>query len=576
MSTLLAALIKKNLVTAEQLLAARKKQSGLPRPVQDLLIEAGHLSEEDLFAAARNAFPRPVIDLEQAAIDPELVRLIPRQKAMGHGIFPVMKEKDILVLAMSDPSDIMARDEIGFMTGLTVRPLLCKKSQIAKYIKKYYQAAESVHEILKDTIDDVQRIAAPDERAASEETVDLVKFEADNSSFVRFVNKIISDAVAGRASDIHIEPQEKTVDVRYRIDGHLKNIIRVPRDLQPRLTARIKILAKLDIAEQRKVQEGRIKILIGEDKIDLRISVIPLVHGEKIVMRILDRNSAQFDLNKIGFQPQELEIFKEAIHRPQGVILVTGPTGSGKTTTLYSALQHIRSETKNIVTIEDPIEYLIEGINQIQLSRFKDVTFANGLRSILRQDPDIILVGEIRDKETAEIAFRASLTGHLVFSTLHTNNAASSITRLLSIGLESYLIASSITLLVSQRLVRLICPNCYEEDVPDETLLLKFRNIVENVDIKRFYAGRGCEQCNLSGFYGRTSIFEILRVDEKIRDLIFNKAPENHISREAVAGGMRTLAQSGIIKVAAGLTTLREVAKVTDMMEGNQAAGIFN
>jgi type IV pilus assembly protein PilB len=567
MSSLTTQLIKDRLVTPERLAELRQRCFVEKKPIQDLLVDTGYLKEEEVFDTAKKVFIGKTVDLDQIKVDSELTKLVPFEKATYFGVFPVQKENDDLILAMSDPTDITVREDIGFLTDLHIKPLLCKKNQITRYIKKHYNAPDSVQEILKTTISDTHVELIPDERLSNEEIIDLAKNNPDDTSFIRLVNKVIQDAVVRRASDIHIEPHEKVIDVRYRIDGYLTSVIKIPRELHPRLAARIKILGKLDIAEQKKVQEGRIKILMGEKEIDLRISVIPIFHGEKIVMRILAGKNAQFSLSSLGMEDDDLEVYENAIHKAQGVILVTGPTGSGKTTTLYATLQHIKSESKNIVTIEDPIECLIEGVNQLQLNRFKDVTFTNGLRSILRQDPDVILVGEIRDKETAEISFRASLTGHLVFSTLHTNNAASSITRLLDIGLEPYLISSSIILFVAQRLVRLICPHCREEYVPDKKILQKFSNYLQHIPISRFYKGKGCAHCNNSGFFGRVSIFELLRVDEKIKSLIFNRASEDVILKESVSGGMRTLVQSGVMKVAAGLTTLDEILKVTDVLE---------
>ena len=576
MSTILMNLMKRGMVTSDQFSAVKKERPMAEKSVQELLILAGHLKGEDLFEIAKEFFPVPVIDLDQIPIDPQVISLIPLERARYHGVLPVRKEGDSLLVAMSDPSDIIARDEIGFLSGMTVKPLLCLQGQISEYINTYYRTGHSVHEMLEDAVSGTQdgRIGA--EQFLNEQAVDLAEYDDEDSSFVRLINKLISDAVEARASDIHIEPQGKAVEVRYRIDGYLKSIIKLPRDLQQRLAVRIKLLAKLDITEKRKAQDGRIKVFIDGKKVDLRISVIPVFYGEKIVLRILDTQNSQYDLKTLGFQPDELETFREAIHKPQGVVLVTGPTGSGKTTTLYAAMQHIKSETKNIVTIEDPIEYLIDGINQLQLSRHKDMTFASGLKSILRQDPDVILVGEIRDRDTAEIALRASLTGHLVFSTLHTNGSVSSITRLVDIGIEPYLIASSVNLFVAQRLIRLVCPHCCEEVMPEDKLLIKFANYLERVPIRRFYKGKGCDLCNFSGFFGRTSIFEILKVDGRIRELVCNKASEGMILKEAMANGMRTLAEAGVLKVAAGLTTLEEIARVVDVVEEGADELVFN
>lgn len=568
MSLVFAELIKRNILNASIVSEAREQRKISGKSVQDILIASGQLNEAELLEVAQGHSRAEKLDLTNKKVDIKTLQVIRGEDALRYGVLPVEKQGSILLAAMSDPSDILARDEIAFMTSMSVQPVLVAHSQLSQAIQKYYFAPDSVHEILRDTMDDAPVELICDERMTSEEIADEASSQAaDNSSFIKLVNRLLSDAVEARASDIHIEPRDRTVEVRYRVDGYLRTVIKIPKPLHPRLVARIKILSKLDIAEQRKVQEGRIKVAIKGEKIDLRISVIPIFHGEKIVLRILDNRSTQFDVNKIGFSEDEIAIFKAAIGRNQGVVLVTGPTGSGKTTTLYAALQHIKCETKNIVTIEDPIEYLIDGINQLQLSRFKDVTFTSGLRSILRQDPDVILVGEIRDKETAEIAFRASLTGHLVFSTLHTNSAVSAVTRLLNIGLESYLIASSVSLLVAQRLVRTICPGCKEEYSPDAEMLRKFRGYLRGSQTRKFFRGRGCDDCNGSGFHGRTSIFEIMKVDDQIKDLIFNKASEAVILKQAMNSGMRTLVESGVAKVMAGLTTLDEIAKVTEVVE---------
>ena len=567
MSPIFDELIKKSFVTEKHVSDAFQQRNSVGKSAQEILIELGHLQSSDLYEVAQQVREGHSIDLDAGVINLKILQLIRREDALRYGVVPFAKEGGTLIVAMSDPSDIFAIDNLAFMTGLNVKAGLSSHAQISQWIQKYYFQQDSVQEILQDTIDDNDVALINDEAMTSEEIADIAVSRADSSSFIRLVNRLLCDAVDARASDIHVEPRDKNVEVRYRIDGYLKTIIKIPRNFHPRLSSRIKILAKLDIAEQRKVQEGRIKVSIKGEKIDLRISVIPIFYGEKIVLRILDSRSTQFDINKIGFSPDELETFKAAIQRSQGVVLVTGPTGSGKTTSLYAALQHIKCETKNIVTIEDPIEYLIDGINQLQLSRFKDVTFTTGLRSILRQDPDVILVGEIRDKETAEIAFRASLTGHLVFSTLHTNSAVSSVTRLLNIGLEPYLISSSVSLLVAQRLVRVICPECKEQCIPDQELLKKFKGYLRGSRSQKFYKGKGCEHCNFTGFYGRTSIFEIMKVDDKIKELIFNKASENLILKQATNSGMKTLVESGVMKVLAGVTTLDEVAKVTEVVE---------
>lgn len=559
-------LLKENLITEKQLNDAKDKQIGAKKPIQELLVEMGFIKEEDLIKISSKVFDMPILDLGKEEIDPSGTKLISCDVAKRYGIFPVRKEKDTLLLAMSNPQDIIALDDIKIMTNMKIKPILSTKSDIANFIEKYYQLDDTLYDLLKNIVDDT-KIELVREAKAEQEVFEAETLKGNRSPVVRLANLILGDAVRGRSSDIHIEPQENFVEVRYRIDGDLKNIMKIPKDLHARLTARIKIVAELNIAETRKPQDGRARILVNGRKIDLRISTIPTFYGEKVVLRILDTKEARIELDKIGFQHGELDVFVEAINRPQGMVLVTGPTGSGKTSTLYAALNFIKSETKNIITIEDPIEYLINGINQIQINPVKDVTFANGLRSILRQDPNIILVGEIRDKETAEIAFRASLTGHLVFSTLHTNNSVSTITRLLDIGLEPYLIASSIILIVAQSLVRFICPHCREEDIPDKKLIDKFRIYINEFGIKKFYKGKGCEKCNFSGFFGRIAIFEILKFDEKIRSVISNKSQEDLIFKEAKKRGLKTLAESGVEKVAKGITTLEEVAEVTSVIE---------
>jgi type IV pilus assembly protein PilB len=559
-------LLEGNLITEKQLKDAKDKQIGAKKPIQELLVEMDFIKEEDLIKISSKVFDMPVLELRKEEIDSSATKLISYDVAKRYGVFPVRKEKDALLLAMSNPQDIIALDDIRIMTNMKIKPILSTKSDIANFIERYYQLDDTLYDLLKNIVDDT-KIELVKEAKAGQEVFEDETLKGNQSPVVRLTNLILGDAVKERSSDIHIEPQENFVEVRYRIDGDLKSIMKIPKDLHARLIACIKILAEMDIAETRKPQDGRARILVGERKVDLRISIIPIFYGEKVVLRILDTKEARIELDKIGFQPGELDVFAEAINRPQGMVLVTGPTGSGKTSTLYAALNFIKSETKNIITIEDPVEYLIDGINQIQINPVKDVTFAKGLKSILRQDPNIILVGEIRDKETAEIAFRASLTGHLVFSTLHTNNSVSTITRLLDIGLEPYLISSSIILIVAQRLVRSICPHCKQEDIPDKKLMDKFGTCIDQLGIRKFYKGKGCERCNFSGFLGRIAIFEILKFDEKIRSLISNRSHEDLIFKEAKKRGFKTLAESGVEKVAKGMTTLEEVAEVAGVIE---------
>jgi len=562
LSILIDVLIEENLITIEQFNDAKDKQMGAKKPIQDLLVEMGFVEEKDLIRISSKVFKMPVLNLAGEAMDCSLTKAIPYETAKRYGVFPVRKEGNVLVVAMSNPNDVIAIDDLRIKTGMQIKPVLSSKSQTAKCIEKCYQSNERLYDILKNVSAELKKIKIVKEDKGDKEVFSVEIFKGDRSPVVRLVNLILNDAVKSRTSDIHIEPREKKVEVRYRVDGNLKNIMEIPSELQAPLTARIKILGELDIAESKKPQDGRVRVVVDEKKIDLRVSIMPTFYGEKVVMRLLDTSQAAFAMKKLGFDGRTLNAFKEAITKPQGMILATGPTGSGKTTTLYAALNFIKSEAKNIITIEDPIEYLVEGVNQIQVNPVKNVTFANGLRSILRQDPNVIMVGEIRDEETAEIAFRASLTGHLVFSTLHTNDTISSITRLRDIGLEPYLIASSLSLVIAQRLVRVICPHCKEEYSPSKKLLDEFKVYIDKGGIKKFERGKGCEQCGFSGFLGRAAVFEMLEITEEIKKLIAGEADEGVILEEAKKEGFKTLAECGIEKVAEGVTTLEEVAKI--------------
>jgi type IV pilus assembly protein PilB len=566
-SNLVKALLKKELITKKQLLDAKSKQLVSKRSLQELLVEMDYIEENELIKISSKVFDIPVFNPNKEKIDSAATKLISDKVARRYSIFPVRKDTNALILAMVDPTNIIALDDIAIMANMEIKPVLSTKANIIKCITKYYQLDDSLYDILKNMKIAKDNIAKIDK--VGQDIFDL-KAKDDNyksSVAVRLVNFMLNDAIKSRASDVHIEAQENFVIVRYRIDGKLKNMIRVPIALHSALITRLKILTKLNISEKRKPQDGRVRILIENRKIDLRVSIMPTFYGEKVAIRLLDPKEAMVELDKLGFQKEELDTFIRAIRKNQGMILVTGPTSSGKTSTLYAALNFIRSETKNIVTIEDPIEYLIEGINQMQINPAKDITFATGLRNILRQDPNVILVGEIRDKKAADIAFRASLTGHLVFSTLHTRNAASSITRLINMGMEPYAISSSLILIVSQRLVRLICPYCREEYTPDEKLLDKFDSYVDKFEIKKFFRGKGCEHCNFTGYYGRTAILEILKVNEKIKNLVANGASEDIILKEAKKNGLRPLAESGIEKVSKGLTTLEEATACIDMSD---------
>ncbi len=565
MATLFNALLSEQLITQEQLGDAKDKQLGAKRPVQELLVDMGFITEEKLVEVSSRVFDMPPLDLDNEKIDPSLIELIPCEAVKRYGVFPVKRSADVLVLAMSNPQDIIAIDDMKFLIDGDVAPVFATKSQIAKYIETFYKIDDTLYDIFKNITDEAKIELLKDENAGNV-SFDEPLNSSEGSPVVRLVNFIIGQAVKNRASDIHIEAQEKFVNVRFRIDGDLRNTMRVSVKHQKAIASRIKVLADLDIAEIRKFQDGRIKLLVDGRKIDLRISFIPVFYGEKIVIRILDAKEAKVSFDKIGFNEKEADIFTNAISRPYGMILLTGPTGSGKTSTIYAALNSLRTMQRNITTIEDPIEYLIEGINQMQINPIKNVTFASGLSSILRQDPDVIMVGEVRDLDTAKIAFRSSLTGHLIFSTLHTNTAVSSITRLLDLGLESFQIASALVLIVAQRLVKVICLHCKEEYSPDEQLLDDFNIYLQKYPTPKFYRGKGCQHCNFTGFRGRTAVFEMLEINENIRQLIASQSPERIIYEEARKNKFCALLESGVEKVVEGVTTFEELSKVVDVM----------
>jgi type IV pilus assembly protein PilB len=561
MSQLIDVLLKDGLVTSEQVTDAKDKQIGAKKPLHDVLIEMGFLNEKDLLRVASKQFNMETFDLSSEEAQPEALKLLSYEEVKKYGVLPLKIEGDTLLLVMSNPMDLMALDDIKSITDNNVKVLLGSKSDIEKCIEKHYLMDDNIYDLLKNMTND-SKLEVVEDKESNESSDESEALNDKRSPASKLVNLIFSDATKARASDIHIEPFEHNTVVRYRIDGFLKNIMKVPKNLHPPFVSRIKILSNLDITETRNTQDGRCKIKIGDNQMDVRISTIPTLHGEKIVIRLLDTKESQIDINGIGFEEKELSLFKDAVKKPQGMILVTGPTGSGKTSTIYSALQSIKAESKNIITIEDPVEYSMEGINQIQLNSVKDVTFASGLRSILRQDPDVILVGEIRDLETAEIAFRASLTGHLVFSTLHTNNSFSTVVRLRDIGLEPFLIADSINLIVAQRLIRLICSECKEECSPDGDLLKKFGSYIKNYKISTFYRGKGCEECKHTGYRGRTAIFEILSITENIKKLIGEEKPEKLLLEEARNNGFKKLEELAFEKIAQDITTLEEIDRV--------------
>ncbi|MFC2061630.1 ATPase, T2SS/T4P/T4SS family [Elusimicrobiota bacterium] len=527
------------------------------------------MGEEDAAKMSSKLFKMPVTDLRNELIDTSITKIIPYEVARRHGVLPVRREKNLLIVAMSDPVDVVALDNIQSIvnantkTFLRLKPILSRKSQISESIGKIYNADDMIYDLLKNVIDDKEN--PPDNKKKDNERMEVSVLQNEHGPVARLINFVLNDGIKARTSDIHIEPQEDSIRIRYKVDGDLREIIKVPRNLLHSLIARIKVMARLDLAETRKPQDGRSSITVFGRNIDLRISVIPTFHGEKVVIRVLDPDQVKVRLNELGFAERELNMFMGAAKKPQGMILLTGPTGAGKTLTLYAGLNYIKNDKVNIITIEDPVEYMLDGLTQIQVNPVKDVTFASGLKSILRQDPNVILVGEIRDKETAEIAFKSSLTGHLVFSALHANSSVSAITRLLDLGLEPYLISSSLILIVAQRLVKLICPHCKVPYTPDEETMNKCRNHLDKLNIREFYRGGKCKECNYSGFLSRTAIFELLKINEPIRNIIINGGSGDEVLREAKKQSFRSLMESGMEKVAQGLTTLEEVLNVADI-----------
>ncbi|MCJ7483170.1 MAG: type II secretion system ATPase GspE [Thermodesulfovibrionales bacterium] len=472
-------------------------------------------------------------------------------------IIPLEMKNNVLKVVMANPEDMMSIDALRVATAADIMVYACDGKVIEDYISRFYeQETQNINRIIEDLGERGIEFLREEE-----EDIGHLKDLAAEAPIIRLVNMFITRAVEGRASDIHVEPFEDEMKVRYRIDGVLHDIESTPKRLQAAIVSRIKIMAKLNIAERRLPQDGRIRLRVGENELDLRVSTIPVLYGESVVMRILRKEGIVIDLELLGFGPQTLRSFNQLITKPNGIILVTGPTGSGKTTTLYGALDKINSPDKKIITVEDPVEYQLKGVNQIQVKPQIGLNFANTLRHIVRQDPDIIMIGEIRDLETAEIAIQSALTGHLVFSTLHTNDAPSAITRLLDMGVENFLLSSTIRGILAQRLVRVICPACKEKDtaISDREELKLF-----GIDTTQsLYHGKGCEQCASTGYYGRAGIFELLVVDEEIRKLILKSADANQIRNTAKQYGMRTLLEDGAEKIKAGVTTLSEILRVT-------------
>ncbi len=558
-------LVRGGVVTREQLVQAQEKERDSGSNLIKELIRLGFTTEDNLTQFLAKQFGIERVELKPAEIEDAVFNLVPPQLIQKHQLVPLKLLGSTLTVAMADPTDLVAVNEIKFITGYGVRVVLAAPSSIKKTLEHRFGGV-SYDEVLKKFGDGEMEVIHESDDVNLQE-LQQATMEAP---VVTLVNAILADAAKRRASDIHIEPYEKIFRVRFRVDGVLQEIMSPPLRLKNPLVSRLKVMAGLDIAERRLTQDGRIKLKMGVGgEVDIRVSILPTLFGEKVVMRLLDKSNLQLDMAKLGFDPQTLNDFQEAIHKPYGMILITGPTGSGKSTTLYSALSELNKPDVNISTAEDPVEYNLMGINQVQVRDQIGLSFAACLRSFLRQDPDIIMVGEIRDLETAQIAVKAALTGHLVLSTLHTNDAPSTVDRLINMGVEPFLLTSSINLIAAQRLVRRICDNCKEPaEISAEALINLGIDPAEAASGFAIFHGRGCPNCNGSGYRGRLAIYEVMVLHEPLKELILRDAPATELKREAVKLGMSTLRMSALRKVRDGLTTIEETVRVTDTDKG--------
>ncbi len=562
-------LVKEKVITPEQLEQATKLQKEAHLRLASALVKLGFLSDEDVTNFLSRQYGVPAINLSYFEIDPAVVKLIPYETAKRYQILPLSRVGASLTIAMVDPTNVFAMDDIKFMTGFNIEPVVASESSIIEGIDKAY--GTSKEEELEQVMQSMNELgdAADVEVQAEEQQMELAELEraADEAPIVKLVNLVLTDAVKRGASDIHMEPYEKEFRVRFRIDGVLQSIMNPPLKLKDAIISRLKIMSKLDISEKRLPQDGRImlKMQIGGKKkqLDFRVSTLPTLWGEKIVLRLLDKENLRLDMTKLGFEAESLVKFEKAILKPYGMVLVTGPTGSGKTNTLYSSISRLNTPDTNIMTAEDPVEFQLGGVNQVQMKEQIGLNFATALRAFLRQDPNIILVGEIRDFETAEIAIKAALTGHLVLSTLHTNGAPETITRLMNMGIEPFLVATSVHLICAQRLVRRICKDCAEPvEVPVQTLIEEGYT-PEEAKTVQIMKGKGCATCNKTGYKGRCGLYEVMEVDDEIKELVLVGASALELKKKAIERGMITLRRSGLIKVAQGMTTLEEVARET-------------
>jgi type IV pilus assembly protein PilB len=558
-------LVREKLISLQQLKQAQTDQAKSGRNLSYTLAKLGYISDGEITDFLSAQYRLPAVNLEEYDIEEDVIKLVAKDVCEKHRVIPVSRSGSSLIVAMADPTNLHAIDDIKFLTGYNVEPVVASETAVHAAIERYYAAGPSYEEVMADFDlgdDDI-------DFSSEEEDINAVELEkaSEDAPVVRLVNVILLNAIRKGASDIHIEPYERRMRVRYRIDGVLQEEMTPPLKLKNALSSRLKIMSQLDIAERRLPQDGRIKLRMGKNReMDFRVSIMPTLLGEKIVLRLLDKGNLQLDMAKLGFDPAPLKDFSWAINQPWGMVLVTGPTGSGKTTTLYSALSELNQPDTNISTAEDPVEYNLHGINQVQMHDEIGLNFAMALRSFLRQDPDIVMVGEIRDFETAEIAVKAALTGHLVLSTLHTNDAPATISRLLNMGVEPFLITASVNLVLAQRLARKICVDCKKELAiePQALLDLGFSEAqVEHARQNKLYVGGGCQTCNGSGYKGRVALYEVMRFGDQLKEMVLQGASSAELKTAAIRGGMSSLRMSGIAKILAGTTTAEEILRVT-------------
>jgi len=550
-------LVRERMISLQQLRKAQEEQQRSGAKIATALVKTGAIDPAKLMDFLSKQYGVPVVELREMKVDPSIIKLVPYEVAKKHLLLPIGRSGASLVVAMSDPSNIYATDELKFLTGYNIEPVVASELSIREAFERYYAEKGPSFD---DIFDEVMDVAVADEKHEAEESI----HSAEEAPVVKLVNMVLKEAIAKRASDIHVEPYENDFRVRFRVDGVLYEVMKPPMGLRNAIISRLKIMAQLDISERRLPQDGRIKVRLAQGKeMDFRVSVCPTLFGEKVVLRLLDKSNLQLDMTKLGFETEPLRWFREAIARPYGMVLVTGPTGSGKTTTLYSALSSLNKMGSNLCTAEDPVEFNFAGINQVQMHEDIGLSFAAALRSFLRQDPDIIMIGEIRDFETAEIGVKAALTGHLVLSTLHTNDAPGTVSRLLNMGIEPFLVTASLNLILAQRLCRRLCAACKRPAAVETERLVQAGIPYEKIKSFQLYEAAGCRECNERGYRGRVAVYEVMPFWDGLKELVINGASAAELKQEAIRLGMQTLRMSALNKVMEGVTTLEEVLSNT-------------